>query len=303
MDINADITYWLSYCRHLICRLMEILGFKIVIDKAFATSFESAIECETEGNVEMMRYHLIQAANDKVGSAAYKLAMLFQSENKNDLYIKYMDMGCELGDYDSRHEKIAYLLLKETNLNCVVLGINQMIALMKCHQNVTCHMDSIFDRFEKIPIIRLDRCDRYGNYHFYHTCDDYIQCYLLMHQLLCDSMHTGYRPRLLISLMNAYRLVKARGPTGTWGISADVCKLIDIIPSYGQDTFLWDSNSLVLPRIKSYLLCMVTTDIRSALTHSSTTHLNAMKDFCSDVIADETLYMECCRVMGTRYKK
>ena len=81
------------------------------------SDYQSALLYQTEGNLDLMKYHLLKAIKCNHSPATYLLACQYKNENNANLYIEYLKKGHYLRNKKCSDELIKYYLNNKNKLS------------------------------------------------------------------------------------------------------------------------------------------------------------------------------------------
>jgi hypothetical protein len=256
------------------------------------TPLELANKCQIEGNVEMMRYHLLLGARANDSECAMRLSSLYAEESNDKMSDKYLIRAMNLKNILAHHTVVKHMLADR-----VIQGISidpcrlieLVIFLIHHDEDITIYVDNIYDKIGNLKFIS-DNGDNTK------TCGAFIRRYISMKKLM--AAHGNYSPKALLQLMKVYEyLINPNEMKYRWYMIRDTWKMVGVICEEYQE------SNLGLKQIRAVVVRLLKEEINYVLGTEDYTTIQKIRDFCWATLDDGKLHIEATRILGTLYNK
>jgi TPR repeat protein len=259
---------------------MEMMEGESGLALAGKASLELAAQCKSDGNIPMMKYHLLNAVNKGESQGMYLLAMSYKESDRTN-YIKYLNLALDLNNADSHRECIVNNLNLKSSLVSQFLSttIKSALYLISLQQDVSSYIEPLLKQFETINI-------EIGYSKF-------IEIYLLIDQLLIQSKKNAvaqYRYKVLYTLAQAYSYKKSRTDVINRQLSKDVAKELGVTKDFFND---------VVSKLQEYLFRAIKWNVKWIFDYGDYYMVERVSVICENTLNNNELFMESCHVLGT----
>jgi len=253
--------------------------------------YQLAMKFKADGNLDLMKYHLLRSIKNNYGESAYELAKEFRVEKNNVLEKEYLEKGHDLKNFKCTNELISYYLCVDSyntySTKCVIAS-KYINVLIDNNQPIFDHLKKLFFCFNRIQPYNLSYRSTSAD------CDHFLEPYFIITELLKKvtmnvTMYTQYHSIILTRLMEFYKTIKNKTHYCPWKINEK------LLVKMNCENKLVENNRL-------FLLEFMEREIRKLiswmLNNGDIQIISTIQVFCKEELKDEDFYMECYRVKG-----
>jgi hypothetical protein len=241
-----------------------------------------ALDCESRGNIDSMKYHLLKSINAGNSQSALILSRQFEKEKNSSMRIKYLDQASKMQNIEAMNESVNYYLSQ----NNLTETCSHLYLLIHVKQPIDQYLPSLFELFSKNKIEHCCFRDSYTKWESFF--DDYSALEMLFTNPNIDSK---YKIPTLAKLIEMYLIILTE-PGYKIGLSEKMCKKLKL------DTWNTYKN---YPTVKKYVSTQIWICVNIALQSTDIETLKTIRQCIESIIQDDHmhwLFMECCRVIG-----